>query len=336
MAELGWRYAGAVRVSVQDQDGFVAKRRDSWRELERLLLVGKELHRRPAQDISRAASLYRSVCADLMRARAVFGPELVRYLDGLAGRSHNLLYGTRAYRIAGLWELLASKFPRTLRRRWRLFAVANGLFYLPLILGLLATLVSVDFAETILPPSALAGMESMYEQGFDSGRDIHADSAMAGFYVFNNVGIAFRCFATGILFGLGSLFYAIYNGLMIGVVFGWVIRAGHGGNIMTFVCGHGPFELTAIVIATAAGLQMGWALVKTEGRTRMGSLRSQAQELGHLIVGAAAMLIIAALVEGYWSPSGVPRELKWVASGVFSLAVTAWLVFGGRRKGSAT
>lgn len=316
------------------QDEFIARRRESWRELEQLLERGKELHRSTPADISRAASLYRSVCADLMRARAAFGPDVVRYLDGLAARAHNRLYGTRAYRLAGLWTLIARDFPRSLRRRWRFFALASALFYGPFLLGIIATLLSQEFAQTILPPQQLAMMEAMYEQGFDAGRDIHDDSQMAGFYVLNNVGIAFRCFATGILFGLGSLFFSIYNGLMIGVVFGWVTRAGHGENIFTFVCGHGPFELTAIVISAAAGLQMGWALVKTNGLTRLGSLRSQAHELGHLIVGAAAMLIIAAGIEGYWSPSGLPRELKWAASGLFSLFVIVWLVFGGRKRRS--
>ncbi|PRP91706.1 hypothetical protein ENSA5_52860 [Enhygromyxa salina] len=319
----------------QSQDEFIARRRASWKELEQLLVLGKELHRSAPAEISRAASLYRSVCADLMRARAQFGPDVVRYLDGLAGRAHNLLYGTRAYRLAGLWELLVRDFPRTLRRRWQFFALANALFYLPFILGMLGALASVEFAETVLPSQTLARMESMYEQGFYAGRDVHEDSQMAGFYVLNNVGIAFRCFATGILFGLGSLFYSIYNGMVIGVVIGWVIRAGHGGNILTFVCGHGPFEQTAVVISAAAGLQMGWALVKTDGLTRMGSLRAQGKELGHLIVGAAAMLVIAAVIEGYWSPSAAPPELKWAASGVFILFVTAWLSLGGRRRRGA-
>jgi uncharacterized membrane protein SpoIIM required for sporulation len=320
-----------------NQDEFVARRRASWQELEQLLRLGKELHRSSPTDISRTASLYRSVCADLMRARSSYGPELVRYLDGLAARAHNLLYGTRAYRLGGLWQILARDFPRTLRKRWRFFALASALFYLPFVFGIFGTLASAEFAETILPSQMLASMESMYEQGFDSGRDVHMDSAMAGFYVFNNVGIAFRCFATGILFGLGSLFFSIYNGLVIGVVLGWVIRAGHGLNIGTFICGHGVFELTAIVISAAAGLQMGWALVDTGGLTRLGSLRAQAKELAHLIVGAAAMLVIAAGLEGYWSPSSMPPPVKWAAAGVFALLVCAWLGLGGvRRHGTTT
>jgi len=314
------------------QDEFIAARRASWEELEHLLAMGKELHRSVPADISRAASLYRSVCADLMRARSRYGPDVVRYLDGLAARAHNTLYGTRAYRLSGLWELIARDFPRTLRRRWRFFALASALFYLPLFFGLLGTLASADFAATILPPQQLGMMEEMYQQGFDAGRDVGEDSAMAGFYVLNNVGIAFRCFATGILFGVGSLFFSIYNGIVIGVTLGWVIRVGYGGNILTFICGHGPFELTAIVISAGAGMQMGWALVKTEGKTRLGSLRAQAHELGHLIMGAAAMLLIAAGLEGYWSPSSLPPQLKWAASGVFSTLVVLWLSLGGRRR----
>jgi uncharacterized membrane protein SpoIIM required for sporulation/uncharacterized RDD family membrane protein YckC len=324
----------ALVLAATDQDRFVAARRESWRELEQLLEPGRELHRHTPAEISRAANLYRSVSADLMRARAQFGPELVRYLDGLAARAHNLLYGTRAYRLSGLWDLLARDFPRTVRARWRFLLLASVLFYAPLLFGLFGTLASAEFAQTIMPAPMLANMESMYEQGFNEGRDAATDSQMAGFYVINNIGIAFRCFATGILFGAGSLFFSIYNGLIIGVGFGWVIRVGHGMNIGTFVCGHGPFELTAIVISAAAGLQMGWALVATQGRTRLGSLRAQARELGHLIIGAAAMLLIAAVLEGYWSPSGLPPQVKWIASAVFIVLIGLWLGFAGSRRRS--
>lgn len=316
----------------QDQDTFVFRRQEDWTELEKLLGLGKELHRGHPREISRAASLYRSVCADLMRARSRFGPDLVRYLDGLAARAHNLLYGSRAYRISALWELIAHEFPRTIRQRWGFFLLANLLFYVPFFIGMFGTLASTEFAQTILPAEQLAGMEDMYQQGFDEGRDGGQDSAMAGFYVLNNVGIAFRCFATGILFGLGSLFFSIYNGLTIGVVLGWVTSVGHGGNILTFICGHGPFELTAIVISAGAGLQMGWALIKTDGLTRTGSLRAQSRELGNLIVGAAVMLVIAAGIEGFWSPSSMPPPVKWAFSGFACLFVTAWLALGGRTR----
>jgi uncharacterized membrane protein SpoIIM required for sporulation len=155
---------------------------------------------------------------------------------------------------------------------------------------------------------------------------------MAGFYVHNNVGIAFRCFATGILFGAGSLFFLVYNGLVIGTVAGYVTQAGHGGNILTFMSGHAPFELTAIVISGAAGLRMGYSLIATEGLTRFASLRRAAPEIARLVVGAAVMLVIAALIEGFWSPSSIPATIKWVFSGVGWLFVITYLGFAGRRR----
>jgi uncharacterized membrane protein SpoIIM required for sporulation len=181
-----------------------------------------------------------------------------------------------------------------------------------------------------MPKAALEASARAYAEGL-AGRESGADATMAGFYIYNNVGIAFRCFATGILFGFGSVFFLVYNGVVIGATLGWVIHRGHGENILTFICGHAPFELTAICIAGGAGLQMGYALVRTGGRTRLGSLRAQAPAVGAIIGGAALMLVVAAGVEGFWSPSGLPAQVKWAASGVFTLLVAAYLALAGRR-----
>ncbi len=170
----------------------------------------------------------------------------------------------------------------------------------------------------------------MYSKSMEAGRDAGTDTGMAGFYVYNNVGIAFRCFATGIFFGAGSLFFLVYNGVVTGTAVGYVMTAGYGGNIWTFMCSHAPFELTAIVIAGGAGLQMGYALVATGGLTRVGSLRRAAPAIARQILGAAVMLLIAAMVEGFWSPSSLPPPVKWSASGVFTLLVVLYLALAGR------
>jgi uncharacterized membrane protein SpoIIM required for sporulation len=316
---------------MQTRDEFVAQCSPRWHELETLLADDRNLHALPAGSISRVATLYRSVCADLMRARALgCGSDVTGHLDAIAGRAHNVLYGPEPYRLRAALELVTRDFPRTLRKNWIHFTVSTLLFGLPLALGLAGSLGSPEFAYGVLPQSALEQAAESYSEGFARGRGEGEDSMMAGFYVYNNVGIAFRCFATGILLGIGSVFFLIYNGLVIGTVLGHVIASGSGTNILTFICGHGPFELTAIVIAGAGGLKMGWALIDTRGRTRLGSLRAQARELVELIVGAALMLIIAALIEGFWSPSSLPPQVKWGFSAVASALVALYIVLGGR------
>jgi uncharacterized membrane protein SpoIIM required for sporulation len=169
-----------------------------------------------------------------------------------------------------------------------------------------------------------------YAEGFSGGRRESTDVGMAGFYVYNNIGISFRVFATGIFFGLGSAFFLVFNGVVIGATLGYVINAGAGRNILTFVMGHGAFELTAIVIAGGAGLRMGYALVRTEGLTRLGSLRAQGPALARLALGAAFMLAVAAGIEGFWSPSSVPDIVKWSVAGGLWLLVMIYLFAAGR------
>jgi len=310
---------------------FVARRSPDWQELTQLLAGDAPLAALSAPRISRAASLYRAVCGDLMRARqAGSAADIVAYLDALTARGHHALYGSRSYALRNALRALGHGFPRAFRKHSRFMAISALLFVVPLLVGWLGALHSPSFAASVLPLKTLEELSQAYAEGFANGRAEHTDAAMTGFYVDNNVGIAFRCFATGILFGVGSAYYTLYNGLFTGTVFGFVQRAGHGRNLFTFVCGHSPFELTAIVIAGGAGLCMGAALISTNGYTRLGSLRRRASDLSLLALGAAVMLFIAALIEAFWSPSSLPEAVKFSFSALAWLSVFGFLAFAGR------
>jgi uncharacterized membrane protein SpoIIM required for sporulation len=318
----------------RDPVSFVRARTPLWQELSRKLSSDEPLWKLPASEISRTAALYRAVSTDLMRARGLGCPhDVIAYLDALTARAHNALYAAcRSDRRVRLAELI-SDFPRAFRKNWAFMLAASLLFWLPFALGLVGTLHLPGFAERVLPTSMLQEMVDTYSSGFD-GRSADLDAGMTGFYVYNNVGIAFRCFATGITYGLGSVFYLVHNGVVMGTVLGYVWRSGHGGNILTFVCGHAPLELTAIVISGGAGLRMGHALLGVSGRTRLGSLRAAADELISLILGAALLLLGAALLEAWWSPSGLPPAVKWVFSGLLGTLVAAFLLLFGRARRS--
>jgi uncharacterized membrane protein SpoIIM required for sporulation len=50
-----------------------------------------------------------------------------------------------------------------------------------------------------------------------------------------------------------------------------------------------------------------------------------------LALGAAAMLMVAAGIEGFWSASPVPRVVKHAFAVVQIAIVGGWLALGGRR-----
>ena len=309
-----------------DRDGFVASRKKRWEELERLL--GKESL--DAVGWGQVATMYRSLCADLTRVQDLsLGEDIRTYLEDMAGRAHNRLYGARAIEGLRLRELIGREVPREVRRSWRFFLLASLLFYLPMLIGIGGAWFDPNFAASVLPPEQLDSMESMYSDSLT--RASGEDAAMAGFYVNNNVGIAFRCFATGAIVGLGPIFFLIYNGLVLGTVTGYLFSVGNGFNLLQFIAGHSAWELTGIVLSGTGGLRLGWALIETGGKSRAASLRAEGPGLFRLVLGAAALLFVAAAIEGFWSAGPMPAPVKYAFGGFQVLIVAGWLTFGGRR-----
>jgi uncharacterized membrane protein SpoIIM required for sporulation len=318
--------------TLADREQFVARRRDRWERLEQLVVRGPQ----SPEEWSQLAATYRAVCADLASARSGGLPADVQaFLDDLAGRAHNRLYSVRE---SGLGLSILSDalhgFPLELRRHWLAFLLSSVLFYGPFVLGLTAAASDAEFAGRVLPVPMLEQLEEAYSGGLDRG--FGQDATMAGFYVWNNVGIAFTVFATGVMFGLGSLYYLVYNGLLMGTMIGHLISAGVGGNLLIFVCGHAPWELTGICVAGASGLRMGWALIVTRGQSRLASLRMAGPSLYRLVLGTAVMLLVAAAIEGFWSAGPVPPAGKYVFAVVQCVIVAAWLTLGGRARAESS
>src|SRR5690606_25559730 len=141
--------------------------------------------------------------------------------------------------------------------------LATVLFVLPFIaIGLLCYL-DPDFIYTVMDWQQVRGMESMYDPAarvLGREREADTDLLMFGHYIQNNIGIAFREFAGGLFVGLFTVFVLIFNGMIIGAVAGHLTQLGYVSTFWPFVIGHGAFELTAIVLAGAAGLKIGMAL----------------------------------------------------------------------------
>lgn len=297
-------------------------REPEWRRLTDLLTVaerGSGKRGLAPGELDEVSQLYRSLAGDLMRVkRDQLGTDLERALHGLAARAHNLVYAGSGVGNRFAAADLVADFPGAVRRNWRFFVLACLLFFGVGALAGLAAYADESYALAILSGEQLAQVETMYREAVPGTRSADTDAAMTGFYVQNNVSIAFRCFATGLTFGIGSMFYLLFNGLMIGVTLGHLLRVGLGEAIFSFISSHGPWELTAIVISGAAGIQMGYTMVVTHGRTRLGHLQAHGLELLRQIVGAALFLLLAALIEGWVSPSGLPAETKYI------LGLTGW------------
>ncbi|MBV9329044.1 MAG: stage II sporulation protein M, partial [Chloroflexi bacterium] len=133
---------------------------------------------------------------------------------------------------------------------------------------------------------------------------------MATLIFTNNIQVAFLAFAGGVLFGLGTVYVLVSNGLMLGSVMGAAQFYGVGPLLWSFISPHGYLELTCIVIAGAAGLMLGDALLRPGLLMRREALARAARRAVELVLGAAPVLVIAGFIEAFVSPSDLPIGIK--------------------------
>lgn len=280
---------------------------------------------------------YRRLCQHLALARdREYSPELVDRLNALVLRGHHLLYGARAPRgTARSLAFLLQGFPRLVRAERVLLAAAALLFFGPLAALGVALQWHPDFIYYVLDPRTVSGFQEMYDAANPrlGRRGADDNVAMFGYYIWNNVKIGIQTFATGLAFGLGTVFYLATNGAIIGAVAGYLTQAGHGAPFWSFVSGHSALELTAIVISGTAGLRLGAAVIAPGGLSRKAALLAAAQPALRLMYGAALLFVAAAFVEAFWSPLNTfAPAIKYAVGLALWALVLAWLLAGGRAR----
>ncbi|MBK3868184.1 stage II sporulation protein M [Pseudomonas stutzeri] len=285
---------------------------------------------------------YRQLCQHLALAESRgYSSQLVDQLHQLALRGHQQFYRHRSTLLGRLLGFVTGGFARSVREQWRYVAAASLLFYGSLLGTGVLVYAFPDLLYSILSPDQVAQMEQMYDPdasrlGRFAERAAGDDWLMFGYYVMNNIGIAFQTFASGLLFGLGTLFFLLFNGLTIGAVAGHLSEIGYHLPFWSFVIGHGAFELTAITLAGAAGLQLGVALLAPGRLTRSDALRQAARRGIRLVGGATGFLLIAAFVEAYWSSMTLTSPtVKFIVGALLWLLVACYFTLAGRSSDAA-
>jgi uncharacterized membrane protein SpoIIM required for sporulation len=138
-------------------------------------------------------------------------------------------------------------------------------------------------------------------------------------------------FASGITAGIGTLYLLFFNGMMLGVI--GVACGTHQMSVplWSFVLPHGVLELPAIFIAGGAGLRLAQALLFPGILSRRDSLATGGTDAVRLLVGVIPMLIVAGTIEAFFSPSGTPALLKFIAAATLFILLVAYLWSGARR-----
>lgn len=317
---------------------FMHRHESEWQALE------KSLQAKSGKNDSEAALLparYRQTCQHLALARERhYPPALEERLNRLVVQAHHRLYQSRQPLAGMISQFLLRDFPQLVRAHAPAFWLSALFFYGPFILIAVLIWFHPSLIYSVMDAEQVHQYEQMYDPakrviGFE--RDDASDFYMFGYYIQHNIGIGFKTFAGGIFAGVGSLVILLFNGISIGAVAGHLTRIGHNETFWSFVCGHGAFELTAIVLCGMAGLLLGHALIAPGQQSRSEALRHKAREAVKIIYGATLFLIIAAMLEAFWSSSSsIPALVKYGVAAVLWSSVALYLLRAGKGKPHAT
>ncbi|MGE5839506.1 MAG: stage II sporulation protein M [Deltaproteobacteria bacterium] len=296
---------------------FIETRRARWEKLE-TTIQSLERGRLNDSEIVALTRLYREATADLARLQAFQNPEgleddLESYLNHLVARAYSQIYRSSPPRMDSLWRFLRSGFPAAFRETlaWTLFAF--GVFSLGMAYGFITSISDSGFAALIVPPQLIQNVEAE-TVWFDS---ILAVKPLASSMIMtNNISVSFLAFAMGMTFGLGTLYLMVFNGLMVGTLAGLCYTHGLSVPFWSFVLPHGVIELTAIFMAGGAGFLLGGALLFPGDLPRKDALLKRARQAGRLILGCVPLLLIAGIVEGFFSPIRVHAGFKFGMAGL--------------------
>ncbi len=311
---------------------WIARREPNWQRLDALLrqIETKGLKSLRASELRELASLYRSVAADLARARTQqVSNILIQNLQSLTTRAYTQIYqGSRRQEWHAIWEFYRWGLPGVVQQTFPYIAFATGLFLLGALVAWWYAWRDPSFMSLIVPESLITTVRDRHELWM--GSIVGIEPLASSNIMINNLSVSFGAVAGGITAGAYTAFLMVFNGLLIGAVGTLVGQNNLAYPFWAFVFPHGSLELPAIFFAGGAGFLLGKAILFPGKFRRIDALKFYGSQAVQLVFGVVPMLIIAGTIEGFFSPSPrVPEPLKYlVGMGLFVLLV----VYCSRKK----
>jgi uncharacterized membrane protein SpoIIM required for sporulation len=312
-----------------DLDRYVTLNRPQW---QRLADLTKEVRRRPKalspSEVDEFIGLYRRVSSQLSFARSHYqDPTLTAELNHTIGMANAALYQRTASPIAGLRRFFSVSFPAAVWHLRRTISVAALLFFVPAIV----VAVWLSSSERALDVAAPEATRAAYvNEDFENYYSSEPASQFATEVLINNIQVSFLAFALGAFLCIGTVYVLVFNGFVLGGAWAVFIVAGQQSKFFGLILPHGLLEITSILVAGAAGLSMGWAIISPGDRTRAAAFTAEARRSIVIVLGLMLAFIVAGLIEGFITPglSTAPRVTIGV---VVELLFVSYVVAFGRR-----
>lgn len=299
---------------------FIKHNEERWKMFEQLLQTDQ------VADPDRLAELYIELTDDLAYAQSHFpGSSAEQYLNRLTVMVHDEIHHTRKEEMGRFVTFWTQELPQIYAIRQKELLYSFVVMFASLAIGYLSQSSDPDFVRSILGDQYV----NMTINNIESGDPMavyssHRQMDMFLGITFNNVRVSFIAFAFGLLTAIGTGFILVQNGIMIGSFLQFFNQYDMLGESLRVVFIHGTLEISAIVIAGAAGITIGNSFLFPGTYTRARSFFKGAKEGVKMIVGLIPIFIAAGFLESFVTRyTGMPVALSLIIIGL-SLFFIIW------------
>ncbi len=274
---------------------FTERNEKKWKNVEAFLAgsIGMD-----ADDL---AQYYIAITDDLSYVKTFYPDSpLVQYLNGLAFNLHNRIYKNKAERQNRWKEFWTLEVPIALYKHQMKLLWSGMIFIIAILIGVFSSAQDDTFVRLIMGDSYV----NMTIDNIEAGDPMAVyKGASEGAMLFgigvNNIRVSFIAFALGILASVFTGFILFSNGIMVGAFIYMFVKKGLFWLSFTTIFIHGTLELSAIIIAGAAGIILGNAWLFPGTYSRMVSLKKNGRDALKIIVSLIPVFVVAAFLESY-------------------------------------
>ncbi|OCB52208.1 hypothetical protein A5722_28475 [Mycobacterium vulneris] len=300
-----------------DVDAFVVAHRPTWDRLEELV---KQRRRLTGAEVDELVDLYQRVSTHLSMVRSSSQDSvLVGRLSGLVARARAAVTGAHAPLWREFVRFWTVSFPVVAYRSWRWWLGSAVAFFIVAVAMALWISGNPAVLSAIGTPSEI---EELVNHDFESYYSEHPAGSFALQVWINNSWVAAQCIAFAILLGLPIPYVLFQNAANLGVNAALMFSAGKGDLFLGLITPHGLLELTAVFLAAAVGMRLGWTVIAPGDRPRGQVLAEQGRAVVAAAIGLAVVLLVSGLIEALVTPSSLPT---WARIGIGVLAELAFL-----------
>ena len=309
-----------------DVDAFVLAHRATWDRLEHLV---KRRRRLTGDEVDELVDLYQRVSTHLSMVRSASAdPVIVGRLSGLVARARSAVTGAHAPLWSEFTRFWTVSFPLVAYQTWRWWLSTAVVFFA--VAGLIGVWVAgnPEVQSAIGTPTDIA---RLVNEDFASYYSENPAGSFALRVWINNSWVAAQCIAFAIVLGIPIPYVLFQNAANLGVTGGLMFNADKGDLFLGLLTPHGLLELTAVFLAAAAGMRLGWSVVAPGDRPRGQVLAERGRAMIPVAVGLAVVLLVSGLIEALVTPSPFPTFVRIAIGVAAEVAFLAYVVHFGRR-----